>query len=138
MNYETLLKQHQLKVTPQRVGILEMMDGAGHITIENLFEQIKKRFTSISLATLYKNINSMLDTSLITEVKAPRYKTHYEITKESHAHFVCTSCGQHKDIAFDMNTLCKNLVDEITYEVATTSVILSGLCPKCKILKKML
>ena len=135
MNNETLLKQHQLKVTPQRVGILDMMHNAGHITIENLFEQIKKQFTSISLATLYKNINSMLDSSLITEVKAPNYKTHYEITKEPHAHFVCTSCGEHKDVAFDMNNLCKNLVDETTYEVAKTSVIVSGLCPKCKMHK---
>ena len=132
MNYETLLKQHQLKVTPQRVGILDMMHSAGHITVENLFDKIKKQFTSISLATLYKNINSMLDSSLITEVKAPNYKTHYEITKTPHAHFVCTSCGEHKDVKFDVSNLCKDLVDESSYEVSKTSVIVSGLCPNCK------
>ena len=132
MNHEILLKQHQLKITPQRLGILDMMHNAGHITIEKLFEQIKKQFSSISLATLYKNINAMLENSLITEVKAPNYKTHYEITKEPHAHFVCTECGEHKDVKFDMNNLCKDLVDESSYEVAKTSVIVSGLCPQCK------
>jgi len=131
MNYETLLKQHQLKITPQRIGILDAMDAAGHITTENLFKQIKKHFSSISLATLYKNINAMLETSLITEVKAPNQKTHYEITKEQHAHFVCTSCGEHKDVDFNMNNLCKDLVDESNYEVAKTSVIISGFCPNC-------
>jgi len=132
MNNETLLKQHQLKITPQRLGILDMIDKAGHITVENLFDQIKKQFTSISLATLYKNINSMLETSLITEVKAPNYKTHYEITKTPHAHFVCSLCGEHKDVTFNMSNLCKNLVDENDYKIEKTSVIISGLCPNCK------
>jgi len=79
MNYETLLKQHQLKITPQRIGILDAMDAAGHITTENLFKQIKKHFSSISLATLYKNINAMLETSLITEVKAPNQKRSFRM-----------------------------------------------------------
>jgi len=132
MNNEILLKQHQLKITPQRLGILDMMHNAGHITIENLFEQIKKQFSSISLATLYKNINAMLDTNLITEVKAPSYKTHYEITKEPHAHFVCTECGEHQDINFDIESLCGNVVDKSVYDVKFTSLILSGICPNCK------
>lgn len=132
MNYELLLKTHNLKTTPQRIGILEIMNKFGHLSVDNLFIEIKKHFSSISLATLYKNINSMLKNSLLTEVKAPTYKTHYEITKTPHAHFVCTKCGEHKDIDFDMQSLCGDIVDKNIYEVDSTSIIISGKCPNCK------
>lgn len=134
MNYEILLKNHNLKITPQRIGILDMMQNAGHISIDTLFTKIKKQFSSISQATLYKNINSMLETALITEVKALNNKTHYEITKTPHAHFVCTKCGSHKDINLDMENLCSNIVDKNLYEVNSISVILSGICPECKLI----
>ena len=132
MNYNTLLKDHHLKATPQRIGILEVMHTYGHISVENLFVEVKKQFSSISLATLYKNITSMLENSLITEVKAPENKVHYEITKKPHAHFVCTECGEHKDINFDLENICGDIVDKKLYEVNNTSVILSGKCPNCK------
>lgn len=132
MNYETLLKEHNLKVTPQRIGILSLMHHSGHISIEDLFELIKKQFSSISLATLYKNINAMLETSLIKEVKAPESKARYEIAKENHAHLVCTKCGEFKDIMFDINQIAHSIADSNGYAINDTSLIVSGLCPKCK------
>jgi Fe2+ or Zn2+ uptake regulation protein len=132
MNYETLLKQHNLKVTPQRIGILSLMHQSGHISIEDLFESIRRQFSSISLATLYKNINAMLETSLIKEVKAPEAKARYEIAKETHAHLVCTKCGEFKDIMFDLDAIAHNLADDNGYAINDTSLIVSGLCPSCK------
>lgn len=132
MNYNTLLKEYQLKATPQRISILDLLEKYGHISVDNLFFEIKKQFSSISLATLYKNIKVMLETSLITEVNSPQNKTHYEITKKPHAHFVCSDCGSHTDIDFDMKTICSDIVDKNSYEVASTSLIISGKCPECK------
>lgn len=132
MNYELLLKEHQLKVTPQRLGILDLMYQHGHISVDNLFTEIKKQFTSISLATLYKNISSMLDTSLITEVKAPENKTHYEITKKPHAHLVCSECSEHIDIEFDFTKMHSMICDENQFDVDSSSLILLGKCKKCK------
>lgn len=131
MNYELLLKEHQLKVTPQRLGILDLMYQHGHISIDNLFSEIKKQFSSISLATLYKNISSMLDTSLITEVKAPEHKTHYEITKQPHAHLVCTECSEHVDIDFDFSTINTMISNENQFDIESSSLIISGKCQKC-------
>ena len=132
MNYELLLKEHQLKVTPQRLGILNIMYTHGHISVDSLFAEIKKQFSSISLATLYKNISSMLDTSLITEVKAPENKTHYEITKKPHAHFVCTECSEHQDIEFNFESIHSKLINGNQFDIDNSSLILSGKCKNCK------
>ncbi len=132
MNHELLLKQHHLKITPQRLGILNLMYSAGHISVDELYTSIKKQFSSISLATLYKNINAMLETSLIKEIKAPEIKTRYEITKESHAHLVCNKCGEFKDVPFDINQIAMSIASDNNYNINDTSLIISGTCPNCQ------
>ncbi|HLD23362.1 MAG TPA: Fur family transcriptional regulator [Sulfuricurvum sp.] len=132
MKHEHLLKSHHLKATPQRLAIIQLMHQAGHISIEELYQSIREKFSSISLATLYKNVNTMLDVSLIREVKIAGQKTKYEIEKESHAHVVCKSCGELKDIAVDPLSLLKNSMAVSQYKLNEVSIVVSGICPECQ------
>ncbi len=132
MNYETLLHEHKLKVTPQRLGILTLMHRAGHIDIEELSVQIKKQFSSISLATLYKNINAMLKNGLISEVKVPNMKSKYEIFKPPHVHLLCQSCSEFIDLDLNTDTLLNEASRKSHYKLLETNVVLSGLCEKCQ------
>ncbi len=132
MNYETLLHEHKLKVTPQRLGILTLMHRAGHIDIEELSVQIKKQFSSISLATLYKNINAMLKNGLISEVKVPNMKSKYEILKPPHVHLLCQSCSEFIDLDLNTDTLLNEASRKSHYKLLETNVVLSGLCEKCQ------
>ncbi len=132
MNYETLLREHELKVTPQRLGILSIMHHVGHISVEDLFTQIKKQFSSISLATLYKNINAMLESDLISEVKIPHKKSIYEITKEAHIHMVCSQCNTVMDMEVDMQTLLAQIKDRSHHTIENYSVVFTGVCEACQ------
>ncbi|MDO9056360.1 MAG: Fur family transcriptional regulator [Sulfuricurvum sp.] len=132
MKHEHLLKHHRLKATPQRLAIIQLMHQAGHITIDELYQMIREKFTSISLATLYKNVNTMLDVTLIREVKIAGQKTKYEIEKESHAHVVCKSCGELKDIAVDPLSLLQKSMAVNHYKMDEVSIVISGICPECQ------
>lgn len=132
MKHEHLLKHHRLKATPQRLAIIQLMHQAGHITIDELYQMIREKFTSISLATLYKNVNTMLDVTLIREVKIAGQKTKYEIEKESHAHVVCKSCGELKDIAVDPLSLLQKSMAGNHYKMDEVSIVISGICPECQ------
>lgn len=132
MNFETLLKEHHLKITAQRLGILSFMHKTGHISVEDLFVQLKKEFSSISLATLYKNIHAMLGVNLLKEVKIPHDKSKYEITKTPHAHLLCSSCGKFEDIFLDVDAMMKNVSQKSDYQLKESSIVYSGLCPQCQ------
>ena len=133
MKHQELLKRHRLKATPQRIAIIELMHSAGHITIEELYHSILQRFASISLATLYKNIHSMMDVSLIREVKVAGYKTRYEIEQAQHAHVVCKECGELKDIPMHPASLLKDPgLDIAGYKADDVSVVITGICPHCQ------
>ncbi|MDF1883705.1 transcriptional repressor [Sulfurimonas sp. SAG-AH-194-C21] len=132
MNSELLLREHDLKVTPQRLGILSLMKIRGHVDVEELFSEMKKQFSSISLATLYKNVNAMLEKHLITEIKAPNFKAKYEIVKEPHIHLLCKECDEFVDLDLDLESLISDASKKSNYQLKESCVVLSGLCKKCQ------
>lgn len=132
MKYEHTLKHYHLKATPQRIAIIQLMHDAGHINIDELYHSIRKKFSAISLATLYKNVNTMLEVSLIREVKIPGQKTKYEIQKEAHAHVMCKSCGELKDIEYDPTFILQKSMEMSHYKAEDVSVVISGICPACQ------
>ena len=132
MNYELLLREHSLKATPQRVGILSLMQQAGHLDIDELFCQIKEQFRSISLATLYKNIAAMTKNGLVTEIKIPNQKSKYEVAKEPHIHLLCQECSEFIDLKLDIGCLVDEAAKESHYRLKESSIVLSGVCKKCQ------
>jgi Fur family peroxide stress response transcriptional regulator len=104
MNYAvSLLKESGIKATPQRVAITDIIYSSGHIDIDGLYKKIIEQFPSLSLATIYKNINSMVEKRFVQEVAVPNSKPKFEIVKESHGHIICPKCGSITDIEVDEN-----------------------------------
>ena len=131
-NYTEILRQHNLKATPQRLEITNALYTNGHISIENLYDVMLKKFNSISLATIYKNINLMLEASFIQEVKIPNEKSVYELTKDTHSHIVCDSCGEIMDIELNLESIMSNAAQTSSYKINKSALIFSGTCKNCQ------
>jgi len=131
-NFTDTLRAHHLKVTPQRLEIAKTLSTRGHVGIEELYETMLKKFSSISLATIYKNINLMIENSFILEVKLPNTKSVYELTKESHAHLVCEECGEITDIVLDLTPISDLTKHDNNFKINKADLIFSGLCQKCQ------
>ncbi|PAF43697.1 transcriptional repressor [Helicobacter sp. 11S02629-2] len=132
MNYENELKTKNLKVTPQRVAILKEIENSGHISIEDIYEKIKKTYPSISLATVYKNINTMQDAHILRSVKAPSQKQKFELCDDKHVHVACQECGKLEDVRLDMSEAMKACAEATGYDIYDVSAIFIGTCKECK------
>jgi len=130
--YINILRQHNLKATPQRIAISQALDKNGHLSIEELYEKLKQKFSSLSLATIYKNIHIMIENAFVTEVKIPEQKTVYELTKEAHSHLACSKCGYVEDIAVDLSEVIMEAKSKSAYEIEKLNLVFTGICPKCK------
>ncbi len=129
MDYTELLKEHDLKATPQRVIFLDELHKAGHLSIEELETRVKRVIPTISTATIYKNINSMVEKGLLNEVKLAGVKTKYEIKKSRHGHLFCESCKEIYDIEID--TECLSVQLDIGNDIRDIEVSVKGICPSC-------
>ncbi|MBR8461818.1 transcriptional repressor [Campylobacter sp. faydin G-24] len=101
MQYVSLLKQSGLKVTPQRISVLKVLDRHTHPTIDELYAEILKESPSVSLATVYKNLNTLKDEGLVIEVNVANQKPRYDIYEHPHIHVVCQTCGHVEDVGYD-------------------------------------
>jgi Fe2+ or Zn2+ uptake regulation protein len=124
-----ILQNASLKSTPQRLAILNTIQKHGHICIDDIYNEIKKTFPSISLATVYKNIHTLKDEGILTEIHPQNIKSKYEIKKSPHGHFVCKNCGMIVD--FELQNVCNPKIDEID-KIEDSEVYLYGICRKCK------
>ena len=130
-NYTNLLKEYDLKVTPQRVAIVEELYKNGHMNIDDLYKKLLSKFPSVSLATIYKNVNAMIEKVFLSEVKIPNSKSVYELAKAEHAHLVCSNCGYIEDVMLDASSILNEASKLSSFKIDSTNIVLNGLCPHC-------
>lgn len=134
MKNNTLLQKHNLKATPQRLEIVSVLSQNGHMNINDLYALLQVRFPSISLATIYKNMNIMLEKGLLLEVKLPEQKNVFELIKDEHSHVACIKCNVVIDIDLDVSEIVTKVKDASNYKLSSNSLIFNGVCPRCSTL----
>lgn len=132
MNIEEHLRNKRLKITPQRIAMLNQIQQNGHMSVEEIYEQIRDFYPAISLATIYKNVNALCDANILREIKAPKGKQRYELSSDRHLHVYCEVCGKLEDIKLDTTELESSCSAHSGYEVSDISAVLIGICPACK------
>ena len=133
-DYVKLLQENDLKATFQRINILDVIDKSGHMSVENIYEEIIKIHPSISLATIYKNIILMVERAVLVEVPIAGKKPKYELTKRDHIHLVCTECGEVEDkpCMDETDEVLHALTDAEGFVLNKRQVNLYGVCASCQ------
>jgi Fur family transcriptional regulator, peroxide stress response regulator len=92
------LIEKRLKVTPQRIAILEaIVQLNNHPTAENIIEFIRKNHPNIASATVYKVLEALVEKRLINKVKTEKDIMRYDAFMESHHHLYCADSDRIED-----------------------------------------
>jgi Fe2+ or Zn2+ uptake regulation protein len=73
----------------------------GHPSAETIYDRVRKRIPSISLATVYKNVRTFLETGVFQEVSFHHGSLRVETNRRPHHHFICTGCKTIADLEED-------------------------------------
>ena len=96
------LLEKRLKVTPQRIAILEaILKLNNHPTAENIIDHIRKNHPNIATATVYKVLDTFVSNGLIKRVKTERDIMRYDAMLESHHHLYCSDSDRIEDYKDD-------------------------------------
>ena len=133
-DYVKLLQENELKATFQRINILDVIGKNGHMSVEDIYEEIIKVHPSISLATIYKNIILMMEKGVLVEVPIAGKKPKYELSKTDHIHLVCTECGEVEDKPCIEATdkVFNDLSSQEHFKLNRRQVNLYGVCSSCQ------
>lgn len=132
-DFRRLFRDAGLPLTHQREVIFRtVIEMRNHPSPESIYEKVRRRIPSISLATVYKNIRTFVDAGLLREVSLHHGTLRLETNPEEHHHLVCTECRTIVDLDLDAVEpirMRRPLPDG--FRVSRQSVELSGLCPAC-------
>lgn len=80
-----------LKVTPQRISILEAVyNSNNHPTVDNIIEHIHNAHPNIATGTVYKVLDTLVENQLTKRVKTAKDVMRYDGIMETHHHLYCS------------------------------------------------
>ncbi|HKX12910.1 MAG TPA: Fur family transcriptional regulator [bacterium] len=134
---EEKLRQKCLKITPQRLEILRAIQQhqCDHPSAELIYQTVKKRYPAVSLATVYKTLETLVETGEIKIAIVTQGRTRYDTRMDRHHHFLCSVCGQVQDIELKLDCMnaCVPEAMQGKGKVQRSEVIFHGVCSACEI-----
>lgn len=132
--YEETISHSGHRLTPQRREVYNvLLEDRDHPTATEVFLRAKKRVPTISLATVYNCLETLVECGLAKQVNVEREATRYCPNLSEHGHFVCDSCGIVSDIPVAKGgALTQFLKVPTGFSVNHSEITLRGTCPACK------
>ena len=82
------------KYSHQREAIINFLTGrTDHPTADVVYQYLRNDLPTISLGTVYRNLNQMAASGRILRLHVDGKTDHYDACTDPHAHLLCTKCG---------------------------------------------
>lgn len=128
-------RERGLSVTHQRLAIYgALAETAQHPGAEQIFEIVRAQYPTLSLATVYKTLETLEAIGLIRKVNDLHEAALYDANLDPHHHLVCTQCRRVFDFyEGDVAGLPDpgTLLDD-RFEVQGYQIQFNGLCAACR------
>lgn len=93
-----LLIQSGLKITPQRLAVLEAIIRLNnHPTADNIIDHIKIKHPNIAVGTVYKTLETMVEKGIILKVTTQNNTMRYDAITQKHHHLYFSDSDKIED-----------------------------------------
>lgn len=117
--------------TKQRKIVLNAVRSrCDHPSVEQIYNAVHKVDESISLGTVYRNLNILADNHQITRVSYGNADK-YDLRVDRHNHFVCEKCGKVTDAEIEYNRHFDGLKTRGGFFITAHQTVYTGICSDC-------
>ena len=119
-----------MKRTKQKEIILDaVFELNHHPTADEIYLYLKKDYPRLSLATVYRNLNTYAQDGKIRKVSIPGDSERFDFNLSEHEHFYCESCHQVYDVKVNISEVIYNVSP---FVLSSYKLMLYGTCESCK------
>lgn len=124
-------KNISLKLTPQRLAILEYLEGnKNHPSASDIFNAVSKKFPTMSFATVYNTLKTLKGLDNIHELTIDPGKKRFDPNMVHHHHLICINCSKIIDIETDFDVVLSTTQKQ-GFEITGNHIDFYGVCPSC-------
>ena len=108
------LREQRLKITPQRMAIIEtFLDNISlHPGARLIYEQARKKVKSLSLSTAYATLTQLSEIGIIKTLEFDKMENRYEGTLAAHINLVCKGCQKIMDFKSPVTIDLKDVAEK--------------------------
>lgn len=132
---DLVLRQADLRVTPQRLAVLQAVYQEGkHERAETIVALARKAMPSLSRQAVYDNLNTLVAAGVLRRIEPAGRPALYEArVGDNHHHLVCRRCFTAVDIECVIGA-APCLTPEQTHDfvIDEAEVVFWGVCPSCQ------
>ena len=127
------LKESGLKITPQRLAIIDALVANGHLHpgASLIYEEAKKKTKRISLSTVYATLGEFSQNGLIKALEFDRMENRYEGNMAEHLNLICRKCGRIFDYNLPQSIEPKDIARKAGFVVTDSRMEYYGYCRDC-------
>jgi Fur family peroxide stress response transcriptional regulator len=128
------LRNKRYKATPQRIAISRLVvRNREHLNAQKIYEEVKAVFPTVSLATVYKTLQTLSKLGLIQELSFPQGQARFDAYMKPHINLVCTKCGRITDAE---DHAAREMVERVSsvakFTVTGQRFDIYGICDRCR------
>ena len=130
-----LIKKRGLKHSAQRELVLKILyHASGHLSPEEIYNQVKKRNPAIGLATVYRTLSFLEKEGMVDSISFGAEGKRYELNRgEHHDHMICLECGRIMEFYNEeLERLQEEIANSCDFKLITHQMNLYGLCKECQ------
>lgn len=126
------------RLTNQKKAIIDFLRTTkGHPDAYEIYDVVKKKLPQISLATVYRNLDTMVSKGLIKALRIKDDRFNYDGHEGAHHHFYCNYCKRVYNIEDDVLLNLEKINDSgIVNLIEEYNVFFKGKCTNCVKLEK--
>jgi Fur family peroxide stress response transcriptional regulator len=122
------------KATPQRIAICRFaLRTREHPSAQRIYNEVRVLFPTVSLATVYKTIQTLSELGLIQELNFPQSQARFDSYMRPHINLLCTQCGKINDLE---DAAAREIVERVSSTAKFTAtgqrLDIYGICDKCR------
>lgn len=123
-----------MKYSKQREIILKALkENVVHPTADYLYSVLKNQMPTLSLATVYRNLNLLAENGTIKKIEGLDGSIHFDHNTHPHYHFICNHCKKIYDVPYEIaSDSVEKIADQMGLKIVEHDMVFKGLCPNCK------
>ena len=127
------LKERGLRITPQRLSIIDVLVRKGHLHpgARFIYEEAKKKGAHLSLSSVYENIKELCRHGIIKSLEFDGSENRCEANLEKHINLICEHCGKIIDYEVPVSLNRKDVATRTGFMITDYRLEYYGYCGEC-------
>jgi len=132
---DAYMAEQGLRSTGQRRLIVdEFFRAPGHVTIDDILEQVRAQDSGVGYATVYRTMKMLASGGIAHEHKFTDGMTRYELADDEthHDHLICLQCGRIQEFEEPLiEELQDRIAKQYNFHIVEHKHELYGVCAQC-------